>query len=124
MVPKFGEGDPLPLSPVCLGGEHQKAKDYVMVLQHHLKRSGWSKSQRARIKSLIRLWTFRAEGRDVEFEKNGSFGRAQGASPPTATDAVVERWRRLAPVDKATRALRKKAWRDRERARERDRWGW
>lgn len=121
MHPKYG-GSPLPHSPVCMPQEHYKASQYVLVLEEALKQSGWSVTQRRRLRSLVRLWTFRAEGRDQEFEKNGSFGRAPGAAPPTAIDASVEKWRRLIPHDAKTRRLRRVPYTSREAIRERDRY--
>lgn len=121
MDPKHG-GSPLPRSPICLPGDHLKATQYVEVIQGALKQAGWSGSQRRRLRGLLRLWTFRAEGRDQEYEKNGSFGRAPGAAPPTSTDATVEYWRRLIPQSPETRRRRRMPSAVNEFYREKDRY--
>lgn len=120
MIPKKG-GSPLLPSPICLPREHHKAAAYVIDIEEALKHGGWTGSQRGRLRGLLRLWKFRAEGRDTQFEQYGTFGRKPGSAPPTGTDAVVEAWRRLIPHDKATMARRKVPWTSRELARERDR---
>jgi hypothetical protein len=120
MVPKKG-GSPLPPSPICLPREHHKAAAYVLEIQEALKRAGWTGGQRGRLRSLLRLWEYRAEGRDPQFEQYGSFGRRPGSAPPTGVDATVEAWRRLIPHDRETMRRRKVPWTSRELARERDR---
>ena len=122
MVPKHG-GTPLPLSPICLPREHGKAEAFVAEIQAALERPGWSGSQRRRLRELYRLWLFRAEGRDPQFEAYGSFHRPPGTAPPTATDVIVAKWRRLAPHDADTRRRRRVPYRVRDLSRERDRYG-
>lgn len=120
MIPKNG-GTPLPPSPICLPREHAKAGAYVREIEEALQRAGWSSGQRGRLRAQLRLWTYRAEGRDPQFEKYGSFGRRPGTAPPTSVDAIVAAWRRIAPQDKEGRKRRKVPWSSRDAARERDR---
>jgi hypothetical protein len=122
MTPKHG-GTPLPHSPICLPREHSKAAAYVLVLEAALGRAGWSASQRRRIRALVRLWSFRAEGRDPQFEQYGSLGRAPGSTPPTSADATVAAWRRLVPHPPGGRKRRKVPSRVNEYYRDQDRYG-
>ena len=105
MKPKWG-GDPLPEAPDCLAGERYKAQQYLVVLEQALDRPGWSSAQRKRIRDLYRKWLFRAEGRDSEFNRNGTFGRPPGSDPPTSTDLTVMKWRKLSPQTPEERRLR------------------
>jgi len=121
MKPRHG-GSPLPYAPICLPREHTKAVAYLAVLDQALGQAGWTASQRRRIRALQRLWTFRAEGRDPQFEKYGTFGRRPGTAPPTGADAVVAAWRRLIPHPPEVRRRRKVPFRVREATREMDRY--
>jgi hypothetical protein len=96
MLPKFG-GEPLPPSPDCLPADHVTARAYLAVLERALARSGWSASQKIRIKDRYRKWLLRAEGRDPQYEQYGTFPRSLGTSRPTSVDLVVARWRRRFP---------------------------
>lgn len=120
MTPKKG-GTPLPPSPICLPREHAKAAAYVCAIEEALTRAGWSSGQRGRLRAQLRLWKYRAEGRDPQFERYGSFGRKPGTAPPTSVDATVEAWRRIAPQDAEGRKRRKVPWTSRDAARERAR---
>ena len=117
MTPKYG-GSPLPASPICLPGEHHKAEAYVILVGEAMKQAGWSSTQRRRLRDLVRLWTWRAEGRDPQFEQYGSFGRRPGSAPPTALDATVEAWRRLAPQSPEGKQARRMPWRVNEHYRD------
>ena len=102
MQPKRG-GPPLPPPPLCLPGEHAKALAYVAALEQALTHHGRSQSQRAYIRTRLRHWLLRSEGRDAYFEKFGTFTRWFGSPPPTPQDMVVAHWRRLALARGATR---------------------
>jgi hypothetical protein len=115
-------GTPLPPHPICLPRDHAKAAAYVLEIETALTRAGWSGAQRAKLRGLLRLWVYRAEGRDPHFEQYGSFARRPGSQPPTVTDAAVAKWRRLIPLDKEARKRRRVPWRVRELTRERDRY--
>jgi len=121
VIPKKG-GAPLPPSPICLPREHAKAAGFVLAIEEALTRPGWSGAQRGRLRALLRLWVYRAEGRDPQFEKYGSFGRRPGSAPPTSVDAIVAAWRRIVPLDKAARKRRRVPWAVNEAARERHRY--
>lgn len=107
MTPKYG-GDPLPRAPLCLPGQHKKANEYAALLADALRQSGWSRTQRTRLRDRYRVWVWRAEGRDGYFEQYGTFARQEGAPPPTPLDLVVQEWRAKARARGVTSAEMKR----------------
>jgi hypothetical protein len=81
-------------SPICLGGEHQKAKDYVYQIRKAMDQDGWTQRQRTRLSYLLRIWTLRSKGWDARFETHGTFGWGDGARRPTIRDVMTETHRR------------------------------